>query len=108
MADQAGKNGTFAESALDQVYHNVSEKEEITKKNSSSDHYPLMATLKNKVLRKIYSKKIAKRCMKHFIVTSWNESLSKRNWNLFIEESNRSRWNSKCPKLKTVHHKEAQ
>ena len=34
LADQAGKNGTFAESALDQVYHNVSEKEEITKKTA--------------------------------------------------------------------------
>ena len=84
LANHFQTNGEVAESALDHAYCSESiENEVLTEKlkTSSTDHVPVIVSLKqNSVAKQTYTKKITKRSFKNFNYVSWNDALSKQDW----------------------------
>ena len=79
QADHILPNGIQAESNIDHVYYSSDLRQKITIEklsNSSTDHLPVIASVKVKNSERIYERKITKRNMKNFSETKWCEALA--------------------------------
>ena len=88
LADRLTPDGNIIESALDHIY--VTEKlakeiEARKSEESSMDHVPIIAMLKNEKKQKQKQKTIVKRSMKNFTEQRWKECLVRKNWEKLAE-----------------------
>ena len=84
QADHALPDGNVAESSIDHVYYSANLEEEIKWEKlatSSSDHVPVLTSLKISPNNKTYIKRIKKRSMKNFTTEKWLEVLAAKQWN---------------------------
>ena len=83
QADHALPDGNVAESSIDHVYYSANLEEEIKWEKlatSSSDHVPVLTSLKISPNNKTYIKRIKKRSMKNFTTEKWLEVLAAKQW----------------------------
>lgn len=88
LADRLTPDGEVIVSALDHIYissdlveHTSTKKSE----ESSTDHVPIIAEVKDKVKQVKENKIIFKRCMKEFTKEKWNKCLADKAWETLAE-----------------------
>ena len=88
LADRLTQDGDIIESALDHIYVSTELANEIgarKSEESSTDHVPIIAELKNERKQKQKQKTIIKRSMKNFTEQRWKECLVRKNWEKLAE-----------------------
>ena len=83
LADRLSEQEETISSSIDHIYFSQDLENRIRTEvllESSSDHLPIVATIAGRDKEVVKQNKITKRTMKNVTPRTWNESLSKRNW----------------------------